>query len=45
MDSVSRSAFASPTIAALPEETTPAQGALLSAGAGITGGMFVCWVD
>ena len=32
------STYPSPTTSALPEESTPAQGALLSAGAGITGG-------
>lgn len=31
-------ALATPTTSALPEESTPAQGALNSAGAGITGG-------
>ncbi|KAF2624391.1 hypothetical protein BU25DRAFT_348163 [Macroventuria anomochaeta] len=31
-------AILGPTVPALPEESTPAQGALLSAGAGITGG-------
>ncbi|KAL1610886.1 hypothetical protein SLS59_000523 [Nothophoma quercina] len=38
MASLSMSAYPSPTTSALPEESTPAQGALLSAGAGITGG-------
>lgn len=39
MASLSLSVAASPTASALAEESTPAQGALLSAGAGITGGM------
>ncbi|KAH6629838.1 hypothetical protein C7974DRAFT_194242 [Boeremia exigua] len=36
--SVSMSAIPSPTESSIPEESTPALGALLSAGAGITGG-------
>ncbi|KAF9692332.1 hypothetical protein EKO04_009788 [Ascochyta lentis] len=38
MASISMSATPSPTTSALPDESTPAQGVLLSAGAGITGG-------
>ncbi|KAF1358131.1 hypothetical protein EJ07DRAFT_125883 [Lizonia empirigonia] len=38
MASLSLSVAASPTTSALAEESTPAQGAFLSAGAGITGG-------
>lgn len=39
MASLSMSASPNPTVSASPEESTPIQGALLSAGAGITGGM------
>lgn len=41
MASVSMSAYPTLTESAFPEESTPAQGALLSAGAGITGGVFI----
>jgi hypothetical protein len=40
MASLSMSVFPSSTDTTFPEEPTPAQGVLLSAGAGITGGLF-----